>query len=372
MTIKNRYDFVLLFDVRDGNPNGDPDAGNLPRLDTETGQGLVTDVSLKRKIRNFVSMTKQKPDGDGYEDGFDIYVKEKAVLGRAHFEAFKKKNIELGQEAVETISKDLTESFNDVSLPEGMEIDTDEEGSSMLRLSAVLDKKEVQKWLKETELAKPLKDFIAKALKNVKARKPTQQESEKGREQMCKDFYDIRTFGAVLSLKTAPNCGQVRGPVQLTFARSIDPIVTLEHSITRCAVATEAEAEKQGGDNRTMGRKFTVPYGLYRAHGFISAHLAGQTQFNDKDLELLWEALKDMFEHDRSAARGEMATRGLYVFKHDSHLGNAPAHKLFDLIQVKRKDETVPARRMADYEITAPPDGKLEQYPGVELHILCA
>ncbi|MBU1666216.1 MAG: type I-C CRISPR-associated protein Cas7/Csd2, partial [Gammaproteobacteria bacterium] len=242
----------------------------------------------------------------------------------------------------------------------------------LLSLSAVLDKDEAKQWLKETKAPKSLKDFISKALGKLKARKPTQNESEDGRAQMCKDFFDIRTFGAVLSLKTAPNCGQVRGPVQITFARSIDPIVTLEHSITRCAVATEAEAEKQGGDNRTMGRKFTVPYGLYRAHGFVSAHLAGQTKFDENDLDLLWEALKDMFEHDHSAARGEMATRGLYVFKHDSHLGNAPSHKLFDLIHPELKDKTKPSRDFTDYQVTAPPEGKLESFPGVELRILCS
>jgi CRISPR-associated protein Csd2 len=370
MSIQHRYDFVFLFDVKDGNPNGDPDAGNLPRLDTETGQGLVTDVSIKRKIRNYVGMVKGKPDGS-FEPGYDIYIKEKAVLGRAHFAAFEKCDINLGQDLTEVIPEGLVEQFNELVLPDGMDRETDDEDRPVIRLTAVLDKEEVKQWLKETELSKQVKDFIGKALKNVKARKPKQEETEKGRVQMCKDFYDIRTFGAVLSLKTAPNCGQVRGPVQLTFARSLDSIVTLEHSITRCAVATEAEATKQSGDNRTMGRKFTVPYGLYRAHGFISAHFAGQTQFGEDDLKLLWEALTNMFDHDHSAARGEMATRGLYVFKHDSHLGNAPAYKLFDLIQVSRSDPTLPARSIADYQVTAPPTGKLANYPGVELQILC-
>lgn len=370
MSIHNRYEFVLLFDVKDGNPNGDPDAGNLPRLDTETGQGLVTDVSIKRKIRNYVATLKRKEDGT-YELGYDIYIKEKAVLGRAHFDAFSKLNISLGQEATDLIPEELAEQLDDLALPDGMERDTDDEDRPVLRLSAVLDKKEVTEWLKETNPPKPVRDFIGKALKNVKARKPKQEETERGRVQMCADFYDIRTFGAVLSLKTAPNCGQVRGPVQITFARSLDPIVTLEHSITRCAVATEAEATKQSGDNRTMGRKFTVPYGLYRAHGFISAHFAGQTKFGEDDLKLLWEALTNMFDHDHSAARGEMATRGLYVFKHDSHLGNAPAHKLFDLIQISRSDTTLPARSIADYQVAAPPAGKLAEYPGVELQILC-
>ncbi|CRI64004.1 CRISPR-associated protein, Csd2 family [Thiocapsa sp. KS1] len=369
MSITNRYEFVLLFDVKDGNPNGDPDAGNLPRLDTETGQGLVTDVSIKRKIRNYVGIIKGREDGS-FEPGYDIYIKEKAVLGRAHTAAFKALGIDLGQDAEHLIPEDLVEQFDDLDLPAGMELDTDDDDRPILRLAAVLDKKEATDWLKETKPPKPVKDFIGKAVKNVKARKPNQGETERGRVQMCSDFYDIRTFGAVLSLKTAPNCGQVRGPVQLTFARSLDPIVTLEHSITRCAVATEAESTKQSGDNRTMGRKFTVPYGLYRAHGFISAHFAAQTKFSKDDLKLLWDALITMFDHDHSAARGEMATRGLYVFKHDSHLGSAPAHKLFDLIQIARKDPGTPARSFADYAVTAPPAGRLDAFPGVDLKII--
>lgn len=368
MSIKNRYDFVLLFDVKDGNPNGDPDAGNLPRVDPQDGRGLVTDVSIKRKIRNYVAMKKKKPEG-GFEPRFDIYVKEKAVLGRAHFDAFNKLGINLGQDITEDIPEELVDAFGDLALPEGMEIDTDEDGNSILKLSGVaLDKKEAQKWLKDLKPPKPIKDILTKALGKLKARKPTQDETENGRVQMCHDFFDIRTFGAVLSLKTAPNCGQVRGPVQLTFARSIDPIISSEHAITRCAVATEAESEKQGGDNRTMGRKFTVPYGLYRAHGFVSAHLAGETCFDEGDLDLLWESLKNMFEHDRSAARGEMTTRGLYVFKHDSELGNAPAHALFDCIQPKLKTDVAVPRAFGDYEITVDESGIPQ---GVQLMKLC-
>lgn len=370
MSINHRYDFVLLFDVKDGNPNGDPDAGNLPRLDPEKGQGLTTDVSLKRKIRNYVGLIKQHADG-GYEEQYDIYIKEKAVLGRAHFAAFEKLRISLGQETVEKIPNELADSFENMELPEGMESDTDDDDLPLLRFSAVADKKDIQAWIKETKPDKPVKEFLAKCPKNVKARKPKKEEIERGREQMCRDFFDIRTFGAVLSLRTAPNCGQVRGPVQMTFARSIDPIVAQEHSITRMAVATEAEAEKQEGDNRTMGRKHTVPYGLYRAHGFVSAFLAKQTGFSEEDLQLLWQALTQMFEHDRSAARGEMATRRLYVFKHDSELGSAPAHKLFDLIQANRKDRGLPARGFGDYEDCAPKMGRSADFPGVELQSLC-
>ena len=276
MALTNRYDFVLLFDVKDGNPNGDPDAGNLPRMDAETGRGLVTDVCIKRKVRNFIGLVK------GEQPPFEIYVKEKAVLNNQHKRAY----VGIGK-------------------PELLEGD---------------DKK------------RKGGDAVDEA-----------------RQWMCRNFYDVRAFGAVMS--TGINCGQVRGPIQLTFARSVDPIVALEHSITRMAVATEAEAEKQGGDNRTMGRKFTVPYGLYAAHGFVSSFLAKQTGFDEGDLELLWQALAQMFEHDRSAARGEMSTRGLYVFKHDSELGNAPAHNLFDMIQAKKKSDE-PARDFSDYTIT--------------------
>lgn len=276
MTVGNRYDFVLVFDVKDGNPNGDPDAGNLPRVDAETARGLVSDVSLKRKVRNFVGIVKNE------QPPFEIYVKEKAILNKQHERAY---------EAIG--ARELLKS-DDKKRKGGEKVD------------------EARIW-------------------------------------MCKNFYDVRTFGAVMS--TGINCGQVRGPVQLTFARSVDPIVAQEHSITRMAVATEAEAEKQGGDNRTMGRKHTVPYGLYVAHGFVSSHLAAQTGFSEEDLSLLWEALANMFEHDRSAARGEMATRGLYVFKHDSQLGNAHAHSLFARIELKRKEAVTVPRDFSDYTL---------------------
>jgi CRISPR-associated protein Csd2 len=295
MSLTNRYDFVLLFDVKDGNPNGDPDAGNLPRLDAETGHGLVTDVALKRKVRNFVTMIRDQAERDPQpgEKRFEIYVREKAILNQQN------------QRAYSALKLDA----------EGPEPAPDEAAEK-----------------------KPAKE---------KKRKGGGEDVNKARDWMCQNFFDVRTFGAVMS--TGVNCGQVRGPVQLTFARSVDPIIAQEHSITRMAVATEAEAEKQGGDNRTMGRKHTVPYGLYVAHGFVSSFLARQTGFSDADLELLWQALSQMFDHDRSAARGEMATRGLYVFKHESELGNAPAHTLFERIQVVRKAD-VP-RSFADYEV---------------------
>lgn len=268
--INNRIDFVYLFDVQDGNPNGDPDAGNLPRVDAETGMGLVTDVCLKRKVRNYVQVSKD------LSDGYDIFIKEKAVL-----------------------NSEIDKAHDD-------------------------------------EDVKKAKDKTAAA-----------------RLFMCKNYYDIRTFRAVMS--TGKNAGQVRGPIQFTFARSIDPIATAEHSITRMAVATEKEAEKQNGDNRTMGRKATVPYGLYVCHGFISASLAKQTGFSEEDLELFFEALKNMFDVDRSAARGLMSAQKLIVFRHDSVLGNAPANKLFDLVKIKKNTEAAP-RSFSDYVVSIDKD----------------
>jgi len=278
--IKNRYEFVYLFDVENGNPNGDPDAGNMPRIDPETNHGIVTDVCLKRKIRNFVQLKHKE------EPPHRIYIKEKAVLIQAHEEAHK--------------------AIGAVEL-------TDEE-------------------------------------KEKDKRRGEAAEVALARQWMCKNFYDVRTFGAVMALKT--NCGIVTGPVQLNFARSMEPVLPLEITITRMAVATEAEAKKMKGDNRTMGRKHIVPYGLYRAEGYISANLAQKTGFSTDDLELLWESLVNMFDHDHSAARGKMNARKLFVFKHDSEIGNAPAHKLFDLVKVEPNHEDRPARAFEDYKIT--------------------
>lgn len=301
MAINHRYDFVLFFDVKDGNPNGDPDAGNLPRVDAETGHGLVTDVALKRKIRNFVAMTREQVERNpvGDEKRFEIYVREKAILNQQHQRAYAALEIDLNE--------DEDEKAPDADGPK-------KKGGKEKRKGSADDVKMARAW-------------------------------------MCRNFFDVRTFGAVMSLGV--NAGQVRGPVQLTFARSVDPVVSLEHSITRVAVATEAEAEKQKGDNRTMGRKHTVPYGLYRAHGFVSAFLADQTTFDDEDLSVLWSALEHMFEHDRSAARGEMSTRGLYVFKHENQLGNAHSHSLFDQVTISRVGDTsTPARSFNAYTVT--------------------
>ena len=268
--LDKRYDFVLYFDVKDGNPNGDPDAGNLPRIDAETGNGIVTDVCLKRKVRNYVQIIKNGVPG------YDIFIKEKSILNKEIDSVYKELNID------------------------------------------------------------------------ANAKNPAKGEDiEKGRAGMCRKFFDIRTFGAVLS--TGANAGQVRGPVQLTFARSVEPIVAFEHSITRMAVTREEEIDKE----RTMGRKYTVPYGLYRAYGFVSPHFAASTGFSAEDLDLFWEALTQMFEVDRSAARGLMSTRRLVIFEHNSALGSKPADELFRRVEAKRKDDsTAPARDFSDYAIT--------------------
>ena len=285
--IKNRYEFVILFDVENGNPNGDPDAGNMPRLDPESGYGLVTDVCLKRKIRNFVETVKE--DAPGYR----IYIKDGVPLNRSDAEALAHWDVD-------------------------------------------------EKTIKE-------------------AKKKDEHLDEKIRDFMCQQFFDIRTFGAVMTtfVKNNLNCGQVRGPVQLGFARSIDPIIPQEVTITRVAITTEADAEKKGTE---MGRKYIVPYALYRCEGYVSANLARKTTgFSHEDLELLWQAILNMFEYDRSAARGKMAVRELIVFKHDSELGSAPAHKLFDLVKVQKNEGVDTPHGYSDYTVAVDesrlPDG---------------
>lgn len=275
--IQNRYDFVILFDVENGNPNGDPDAGNMPRIDPESGYGIVTDVCLKRKIRNYVETVKE--DTPGYR----IYIKDQVPLNRSDNEA-------------------------------------------LTYLGVTGDLKAAKK--ADPQLDVKIRDF------------------------MCQNFFDIRAFGAVMTtfVKGALNCGQVRGPVQLSFARSVDPIVPQEVTITRVAITTEKDAEGKGTE---MGRKYIVPYGLYRAEGYISANLARKTTgFSQEDLELLWEAILNLFENDHSAARGKMAVRDLIIFRHDCELGNAPSHKLFDLVEVRRKEEVAVARCYGDYEVS--------------------
>lgn len=276
--IKNRYEFVVLFDVENGNPNGDPDAGNMPRIDPETGYGIVTDVCIKRKIRNYVETVKEN------EQGYRIYIKEKVPLNTSDKEAYQA--LEVDENTIKEAKK------------------------------------------KDPDIDTKIRDF------------------------MCQNFYDIRTFGAVMTtfVKAALNCGQVRGPVQLGFARSIDPVVQQEIAITRVAITTEQDAEKKGTE---MGRKYVIPYALYRLEGYISANLAQKsTGFSEEDLNLFWNALINMFEHDRSAARGKMAVRELIVFKHDSIFGNAPAYKLFETVTVERRDINNPARKYSDYKVS--------------------
>lgn len=282
--IKNRYEFVVLFDVENGNPNGDPDAGNMPRIDPESGLGLVTDVCLKRKIRNYIETVKEDTEG------FKIYIKEDVPLNRSDREACKSLGIQ------ETEDKKVTD-----------------------------------------------------ALKKLKKSDP--DADVKLRDYMCENFYDIRTFGAVMTtfVKASLNCGQVRGPVQIGFARSVDPIISQEVTITRVAITTEKDAENKSTE---MGRKSIVPYGLYRVEGYISANLARKvTGFSEEDLELLWEAIINMFENDHSAARGKMAVRELIVFKHSKELGDCPAYKLFDAVEVKKKEDVVYPRKYQDYTV---------------------
>lgn len=276
--IKNRYEFMILFDVENGNPNGDPDAGNLPRIDPESGYGLVTDVCLKRKIRNYVELVKES------EPGYRIYVKEGVPLNRSDNEAYQSIGV-------------------------------------------------TDKSVKEAKKKDPDIDL-------------------KIRNYMCDNFFDIRTFGAVMTtfVKAALNCGQVRGPVQLGFAKSIDPVISQEVTITRVAITTEKDAEEKKTE---IGRKSIIPYALYRTEGYVSANLARKvTGFSEEDLELLWQAIINMFENDHSAARGNMAVRELIVFKHDSELGNCPAYKLFDAVDVHRKEVVICARKYSDYEVT--------------------
>ena len=280
----NRHDFIFIFDVKDANPNGDPDAGNLPRIDPETGQGLVTDVCLKRKVRNYVALTR------GNKPPYEIYFSEKAVLNRLHERAYE----------------------------------------------YIGEKPKPKKLPKDAEKANSLTDF------------------------MCQNFYDIRTFGAVMT--TEVNCGQVRGPVQISFARSVDPILSSEHAITRSSVTNERDIEKE----RTIGRKFTVPYAVYYAYGFVNPFLAEQTGFNDSDLELLWEGIINAFQFDQSAARpaGSMASRKLIVFRHPNQLGIAPSHKLFESVEIRRKEGVEIPRSFDDYEVIIHQD---ETPQGVEL-----
>ncbi len=325
--INNRYEFVLLFDVKNGNPNGDPDGGNMPRIDPETGHGITTDVCLKRKVRNYVDLVKNN------ESPYEIHVREGTFLSEHHKRAHKALDDERLFIHVPVDLVDELASYQEY--PEGVGFENE---GIYLRLNTDIDKakKAVGKLKDISDAAKAkLKELFVDSKEMV------------AKKWMCKNFFDVRAFGAVMSTGDK-TCGQVRGPVQLAFARSIDPIVGLDVAMFR----TSAVSVDKPDDRGLGARKAIVPYGLYRVHGFISAPFAKQTGFSEDDLRLFWDALMNMFDHDRSAARGEMAARKLYVFKHDSELGNTPAHKLFELIDVKRKDETRPARAFSDYKVT--------------------
>jgi CRISPR-associated protein Csd2 len=330
--IKNRYEFVLLFDVKNGNPNGDPDGGNMPRIDPETGHGITTDVCLKRKIRNYVDLVKDNISP------YEIHIRERAFLSEHHKRAHKALD---GEKLYVQVPFDLHEEFtNYKKFPEGIGFENE---GLYLTLSTDLKKAQTAvgkiKDLSDASIAKLKELFIDS--KEILAKK-----------WMCKNFFDIRTFGAVMSTGDK-TCGQVRGPVQLSFAKSIDPIVGLDIAMFRTAAVSVDKPDDKG----LGARKSIIPYGLYRAHGFISAPLAEHTGFSTGDLELFWDALVNMFDQDRSASRGEMACQKLIIFKHEKKFGNASAHKLFDLIKITRKDQAVPPRQFSDYEVTIAKEG---------------
>jgi len=325
--IQNRYEFVLLFDVKNGNPNGDPDGGNMPRIDPETGHGITTDVCIKRKIRNYVDLVKNN------EAPYEIHVREGAFLSEHHKRAHRSLDDEKLFVFVPTDLRTELREYNEY--PDGIGFENE---GLFLKLSCDLDKakKMIGKLKNISDASKSLLKELFVDSKEIIAKK-----------WMCKNFFDIRTFGAVMSTGDK-TCGQVRGPVQLGFSRSIDPILGLDIAMFRTAAVSVDKPDDKG----LGARKSIVPYGLYRIHGFISAPLAKQTGFSEDDLSLFWDALVNMFDHDHSAARGEMSSQRLMIFKHDSELGNAPARKLFDLVTVEKVDGELPARSFKDYEVT--------------------
>lgn len=359
-----RHEFVLLFDVKGGNPNGDPDAGNLPRVDPQTMHGLVTDVALKRKVRDYAQMILGK----------DIFIQSKVALNKLIYDAF----VEVGVDPLQVSLTD--EEQEDEELMTALHGKAESgflmEEEKLVFSGETIKPADITKLLcegideGEKILIKKLKELakrLGDAGKERKGKSITPNTRESACKKMCEKYFDIRMFGAVLS--TGLNAGQVRGPAQLTFARSIDPVFPMDIPITRQA-RTTSERMKTG--TTEMGRKALIPYGLYRAHGYFNPYLAKTTKVSQDDLEALWEALSDLFRNFSSANSGERNVRGLYVFTHGNPKGDAPAHKLFDLIDVQREDESKPARNVTDYIITAPRAGKLEQFPGVELTIVCS
>lgn len=356
---KRRHDFVLLFDVTDGNPNGDPDGGNMPRTDAETSHGLVTDVAIKRKIRNYIATFSEYEATEEQKKRLNIFVEHHGVLNENIRRAYTEQGLATGKPASEQLKdKDadvLAVLREHQHLLHNAFTFTDSEGEAQedvmpsLAYSGELSTIELNDALEqmgEVYSHKGVKKFIDALVKKAGKPDKNRDNTEKARKWMCNNFYDVRMFGAVMS--TGLNAGQVRGPIQITFARSFDPVLPQDLAVTRVAVTDTKDREKL----QTIGRKTLIPYGLYMARGFYSPFLAQQTGVNQQDLELLWEALVKMWDLDRSASRGLMAPRGLYVFSHDSQLGNAPAHKLFECITATLKDSGMPARQISDYTIT--------------------
>jgi CRISPR-associated protein Csd2 len=362
--VTKRHDFVLLFDVTDGNPNGDPDAGNLPRVDPETMQGLVTDVCLKRKVRNYIEGISGDLTDEALKKRLKIYVEHHGILNRQHKRAYTALNINLAEPIAAVIEdKMLLSKFtaDEVALPEGFTVQDNEEDDTKvdLKYSGELSKDELKDAIKSIEdsLGKEAAKF-AKTLagKVKKAAKPGRDDIKKLRSWMCENFFDIRMFGAVMT--TNVNCGQVRGPIQFTFARSIDQVVPLDLSITRVAITREEDEKKKETE---MGRKTLLPYGLYKGYGFVTPSFANDTGVTDKDLELFWEAIQNMWDIDRSASRGMMACRGIYIFSHDKATGNAPAHTLLERVTIKKKTSIVSPRSFADYDVAGLDETKLPE-----------
>lgn len=362
-----RHDFVLLFDVVDGNPNGDPDGGNMPRTDVETSQGLVTDVALKRKVRNYIS-TYAEYETEGNEESarLKIFVEHHGVLNDQIRRAYIEEGIPVGKSAKEVVANEgILNSLRELgsNLPGAFTfVDNDEDSGEVdatLEYSGELSDDELKEFYSHEEVDelfkqnKPLSKFIKDLVKKAGKPAKNRDNAEKAQKWMCQNFYDVRMFGAVMS--TGLNAGQVRGPMQLTFARSIDPVQPQDLAVTRVAVTDAKDREKL----QTIGRKTMIPYGLYRGYGFYSPHLASQTGVDSKDLEFFWDALVRMWDFDRSASRGMMAPRGLYVFSHDNKLGRAPAHQLFERVHIEPlQNQGVVPRKFSDYRIEV--DGKTD------------
>lgn len=346
---ERRHDFILIFDVTDGNPNGDPDAGNLPRTDPETMQGLVTDVALKRKVRDFVSVAAADEEDESKSSRNKIFIERRGVLNEKIRRAYSEQGMATGTSASEVVPDKLLAPLRELAedLPSAFTLNGEDEVAATITFSGELTKGDLKIALDEMgdDLGKGVRTFLEQLAGKSKKPDKSRANADKARGWMCENFFDVRMFGAVMS--TGLNAGQVRGPVQFTFARSVDPVLPQDLAVTRVAVTDEKDREKL----QTIGRKTLIPYGLYVAHGFFSPHLADDTGVDEADLAILWGALENMWALDRSASRGMMAPRGLYVFSHERKLGNAPAHKLFERITIKLNDGVRTPRKFGDYTI---------------------